>query len=181
MFSTILKNKSCPATEKGRGCARAQKASRLKYVLLAKQTIGNAMRQVLTKGLSVKLNERRATFADDNSAAVQNSASQWLIATVNHLIIERTLDSLLDVVIGNTLNYLLGMQPELQGLQECYPFLKAVALLAVEASITRGLVLLRAYSGRRKMSTRLSAQTARAQRRVGACEAAQFQPLDGGE
>ena len=152
MNSTAIKDESRAATETGRGCEQAQKASRLKYASLAMEAIGNAMKHVFSNSWPVKINERRAALKDGNSVAAQASASKWLRVAVNHLVIERTLDDLMDVVIGSTLDYLLGvlgMQQELRGLQEYYPFLKAVTLLAVEALAARSLVLLREHASLR--------------------------------
>jgi hypothetical protein len=111
-------------------------------------------------------NESREALSDGNSAAAQASASKWLRAAVNHSISERALDHLMGVVIGSTLDYLLGvldMQQELRGFQEYYPFLKAVALLAIETLIARGLVLLREHA-----SSRLSILTPVHRHRPGA-------------
>lgn len=152
MPSITIKNESCTATETGCGYEQAQKASRLRYARLAMQAIGNAMKHVFSNSRPDKINERRVALRDGNSVTVQASASKWLRVAVNHLVIERTLDDLMDVVIGSTLDYLLGvlgMQQELRGLQEYYPFLKAVALLAVQALAARGLVLLREHASSR--------------------------------
>jgi hypothetical protein len=166
MISTAIKNESRTPTETGRGCEQAQKASRLKYVLLAMQAIGNAMKHVFSNNRPVKINERRVALRDGNSAAVQASASKWLRVAVNHWIVKKTLDYLMGVVIGSTLDYLLGVlgrQQELRGFQGYCPFLRAVVLLAVETLVARGLVLLREHA-----SSRLSILTLVHRHRPGA-------------
>jgi hypothetical protein len=146
MSSTSIQDESHAASEKGRGCESAQKASHSKYASLFGQA-GNAMAQVIAKSFGVNIDERRAALREGNSDEAQAPASKWLWVAVNYLIVDRSLDYLLDLVVGRTLDYLLGVQKELPGLQECYPYLKMIAMLAAKAAITRGLILLREYFG----------------------------------
>jgi len=133
--------------------------------------IKNAMRRVIDKSRWGRIRQWCAAWMGSNSVAAHAPASKWLRVAIDYLIIERAIDYLLDLILGQSLEYLSGVQTDLPALQEYYPYMKMVASFIVDVARARVAVLLRKYfSGRFGLSIpaqehRSSASLSRVRRR----------------
>lgn len=142
-MSANIESRSARRERHARG--HAQKASRSKYDFHVNETNRYAIKYAFANSRFSRSSRRRADLRTNNPDEAQAPASKWAWSTI--ILIALVAVVVIDyLIIGGTLDYLLGMQRELQGLEQYYVYLKifgTFALLTLEIAIAIGLVLLR--------------------------------------
>ncbi|MGD9588750.1 MAG: hypothetical protein AB7Q37_03280 [Pyrinomonadaceae bacterium] len=136
------------AGKENRRLGRLKKASRLKYQRLIQGINDWAKKYVFRSHRLNGIRAKRQLIRNNNPDESQATISDWVWSGL--VLVGLTGVVVIDyLVVGGTLDYLLGMQRELQGLEEYYVYLKVLAtlaLLAIEVAIAIGLIWLREHS-----------------------------------
>lgn len=141
------------ARRENRRLDQAQIASRSKYNRLVQRINDSASKYVFGYDHLKDVVAKRKLLRRNNADEAQAGLAKWVWSIL--IVIGLAAVTMIDyLIVGGTLDYLLGMQRELQGNEDYFFYLKilgTVALLAVEVAIAVGLILLREYYNSRPM------------------------------
>lgn len=142
------------ARGENRRLEQAQKTSRSTYNRLVQKINDSASKYVFSNARLKKVVAKRKLLQKNNADEAQATVAKWVWSTLT--VIGLAAVVIIDyLIVGGTLDYLLGMQRELQGNEDYFIYLKilcTIALLGIEIAIAVGLILMREYYNSRIMT-----------------------------